>query len=173
MTFAALVLLTYVFVEISAVLYLGALVLNKTLPDTPEDYVSKAPADVMLGIIDFSTVSRPPRGLFHRVVARAVAGAARGGRPRIVVAGFAAFVAEQLDRAGQDAAAQIAIERGTRFDLLRAGYDERFARCSPGMLLTVESIRYAVRRGLRSYEFNGDAEPWTKVWTSPTPCAGV
>ena len=24
---------------------------------------------------------------------------------------------------------------------------------------------YAARRGLRSYEFNGDVEPWTKVWT--------
>lgn len=66
---------------------------------------------------------------------------------------------------GQPAAAQIAIESGNRFDLLRAGYDERFSRCSPGMLLTVESIRYAARRGLRSYEFNGDVEPWTKVWT--------
>jgi CelD/BcsL family acetyltransferase involved in cellulose biosynthesis len=66
---------------------------------------------------------------------------------------------------GQPAAAQIAIESGSRFDLLRAGYDERFARCSPGMLLTAESIRYAARRGLRSYEFNGDAEPWTKIWT--------
>ncbi|MGO4885229.1 MAG: GNAT family N-acetyltransferase [Bryobacteraceae bacterium] len=66
---------------------------------------------------------------------------------------------------GQPAAAQIAIERGGRFDLLRAGYDERFARCSPGMLLTAESIRYAARRDLRSYEFNGDAEPWTRLWT--------
>jgi CelD/BcsL family acetyltransferase involved in cellulose biosynthesis len=66
---------------------------------------------------------------------------------------------------GQPAAAQIAIESGNRFDLLRAGYDERFSRCSPGMLLTAESIRYAARRGLRAYEFNGNVEPWTKVWT--------
>jgi CelD/BcsL family acetyltransferase involved in cellulose biosynthesis len=66
---------------------------------------------------------------------------------------------------GQPAAAQIAIESGSRFDLLRAGYDEQFSRCSPGMLLTVESIRYAARRGLRAYEFNGDVEPWTKLWT--------
>ncbi len=63
------------------------------------------------------------------------------------------------------AAAQIAIESGSRFDLLRAGYDEQFSRCSPGMLLTLESIRYAAARGLRSYEFNGDVEPWTQVWT--------
>ena len=66
---------------------------------------------------------------------------------------------------GQPAAVQIAVESGSRFDLLRAGYDEQFSRCSPGMLLTVETIRYATRRGLRSYEFNGDVEPWTKVWT--------
>ena len=61
---------------------------------------------------------------------------------------------------GRPAAAQIAIESGSRFDLLRAGYDEQFSRCSPGMLLTAESIRYAARRGLRAYEFNGDVEPW-------------
>jgi CelD/BcsL family acetyltransferase involved in cellulose biosynthesis len=66
---------------------------------------------------------------------------------------------------GQPAAAQIAIESASRFDLLRAGYDERFSRCSPGMLLTAETIRYAARRGLRSYEFNGNVEPWTEVWT--------
>ncbi|MGA3040919.1 MAG: GNAT family N-acetyltransferase [Bryobacteraceae bacterium] len=66
---------------------------------------------------------------------------------------------------GQPAAAQIAIESGSRFDLLRAGYDERFSRCSPGMLLTAESIRYAAGRGLRTYEFNGSVEPWTKIWT--------
>lgn len=66
---------------------------------------------------------------------------------------------------GKAAAAQIAVETGSRFDLLRAGYDEQFARCSPGMLLTVESIRYAASRGLRSYEFNGDVEPWTLLWT--------
>jgi len=66
---------------------------------------------------------------------------------------------------GRAAAVQIAIESGSRFDLLRAGYDEQFSRCSPGMLLTAASIRYAARRGLRSYEFNGNVEPWTEVWT--------
>jgi|HubBroStandDraft_1064217.scaffolds.fasta_scaffold00358_23 CelD/BcsL family acetyltransferase involved in cellulose biosynthesis len=66
---------------------------------------------------------------------------------------------------GRPAAVQIAIESGSRFDLLRAGYDERFSRCSPGMLLTAESIRYAAHRGLRAYEFNGNVEPWTQVWT--------
>jgi CelD/BcsL family acetyltransferase involved in cellulose biosynthesis len=75
---------------------------------------------------------------------------------------------------GQPAAAQIAIESGTRFDLLRAGYDEQFSRCSPGSLLTWETIRYAARRGLRSYEFNGNVEPWTQVWTKREhPCCSL
>ena len=66
---------------------------------------------------------------------------------------------------GRAAAAQIAVDDGECFSLLRAGYDEEFSRCSPGMLLTLESIRYAARRGLRSYEFNGTVEPWTEIWT--------
>jgi CelD/BcsL family acetyltransferase involved in cellulose biosynthesis len=75
---------------------------------------------------------------------------------------------------GRVAAAQIAVDNGERFSLLRAGYDETFARCSPGMLLTLESIRYAARRGLRSYEFNGTVEPWTEVWTREEhPCCSI
>jgi CelD/BcsL family acetyltransferase involved in cellulose biosynthesis len=66
---------------------------------------------------------------------------------------------------GRAAAAQIAVDNGQQFSLLRAGYDEEFSHCSPGMLLTLESIRYAARQGLCSYEFNGEVEPWTKVWT--------
>jgi CelD/BcsL family acetyltransferase involved in cellulose biosynthesis len=66
---------------------------------------------------------------------------------------------------GQTAAAQIAVDTGSQFSLLRTGYDERFSRCSPGMLLTHEGIRYAARRGLCSYEFNGTVEPWTEMWT--------
>ncbi len=76
--------------------------------------------------------------------------------------------------AGEPAAAHIAVESGGRFDLLRAGYDQRFARCSPGMLLTCETIRYAAQRGLRSYEFNGGVEPWTQVWTRhERPCCSL
>jgi len=75
---------------------------------------------------------------------------------------------------GLAAAAQIAVDSGAQFSLLRAGYDEEFSRCSPGMLLTVESIRYAARRALRSYEFNGEVEPWTEVWTrQERPCCSI
>lgn len=72
------------------------------------------------------------------------------------------------------AATQIAVESGGRFWLLKVGYDERFARCSPGHLLMVETLRYAAQRGLRTFEFLGSAEAWTQAWTgSVRPCVSV
>ena len=50
--------------------------------------------------------------------------------------------------------------------MLKIGYDESFARCSPGSLLLVESLRDAAARGLRSVELLGRWEPWTDIWTS-------
>jgi CelD/BcsL family acetyltransferase involved in cellulose biosynthesis len=66
---------------------------------------------------------------------------------------------------GRAVAAQLAIETLDRFSLLKVGYDEEYARCSPGQLLTIETIRYAAERGLRSYDFNGKVERWTDLWT--------
>ena len=57
------------------------------------------------------------------------------------------------------------IEESRRFWLLKIGYDERFARCSPGNLLVCETLRYAARQGLESYEFLGSSDNWTRVWT--------
>jgi hypothetical protein len=75
---------------------------------------------------------------------------------------------------GHPAATQIAVESGGGFWLLKVGYDETFSRCSPGNLLMLETLRYAARRGLRSYEFLGSAEPWTKMWTDRVrPCVSV
>ncbi len=75
---------------------------------------------------------------------------------------------------GHRAATQIAVESGGGFWLLKVGYDEAFARCSPGNLLMLETLRYAARRGLRSYEFLGSAEPWTEMWTARVrPCVSV
>jgi CelD/BcsL family acetyltransferase involved in cellulose biosynthesis len=75
---------------------------------------------------------------------------------------------------GQAAAMQFAVECGGRFWLLKIGYDESFARCSPGMLLMLHTVRYAAERGLRSYEFLGTAAPWTTVWTDlERPCVAL
>ena len=75
---------------------------------------------------------------------------------------------------GRPAAAQFAIESGDRFWLLKIGYDERFAACSPGVLLIAETVRYAASRGLHSYEFLGVAAPWTRPWTRREhPCVTI
>jgi hypothetical protein len=75
---------------------------------------------------------------------------------------------------GTVAATQIAVESGGRFWLLKVGYDEEFARCSPGHLLMIETLRYAAERGLRTFEFLGSAEPWTRVWTMDVrPCVSL
>jgi CelD/BcsL family acetyltransferase involved in cellulose biosynthesis len=62
-------------------------------------------------------------------------------------------------------AMQLAIECGGGFWLLKIGYDQQYAQCSPGQLLMRETIRYAAERKLQSYEFLGTAAAWTQVWT--------
>jgi CelD/BcsL family acetyltransferase involved in cellulose biosynthesis len=74
----------------------------------------------------------------------------------------------------QAAAMEIAVESGNRFWLLRIGYDEAFATCSPGALLMLETVRYAAARGLHSYEFLGTSESWTRMWTQlERPCVSL
>lgn len=66
---------------------------------------------------------------------------------------------------GQTAAVQLGVDYRQRFWLLKMGYDQNFARCSPGELLIVESLRLAAGRGLEGFEFTGTCEPWTHKWT--------
>ncbi len=68
----------------------------------------------------------------------------------------------------QTAAVQLGVEYKNRFWLLKMGYDQSFARCSPGELLIVESLRLAAERGLEAYEFTGTPESWTHKWTDKT-----
>lgn len=76
--------------------------------------------------------------------------------------------------AGQAIAMQFAIECDNRFWLLKIGYDEKYARCSPGTLLMLYSVRYAATKGLQSYELLGSAEPWTSQWTKlERPCVAM
>jgi CelD/BcsL family acetyltransferase involved in cellulose biosynthesis len=63
------------------------------------------------------------------------------------------------------AAMQLAVECSNQFWLLKIGYDEEFAHCSPGNLLLCNSIQYAAEKGLTSYDFLGRVEPWTAIWT--------
>jgi hypothetical protein len=70
----------------------------------------------------------------------------------------------RLKIGGKAAAMQLAIETGNSYWLLKIGFDEEFARCSPGVLLLVDSIAYAAKRGLRSCEFMGVSDGWIRQW---------
>ena len=63
-------------------------------------------------------------------------------------------------------AMQIAVEYQDRFWLLKIGYNDEYAKCSPGILLLAETIRYAAERGLKSYEFLGEPALWISAWTN-------
>ena len=58
----------------------------------------------------------------------------------------------------------IGLEYANRFWVLKLGYDEKWARCSPGIQLTMETIRYAFENRLEAYEFLGSEEPWQNIW---------
>lgn len=66
---------------------------------------------------------------------------------------------------GRGAAMQLAVECDDRFWVLKIGYDDSFARCSPGTLLMAATVRDAAVKGLVSYELGGEVEPWIRVWT--------
>ncbi len=66
---------------------------------------------------------------------------------------------------GQAVAMQIAMVAGGGYWLLKVGYDDEFAACSPGILLLRDSIAQAATAGLRSFEFLGRSEPWIGAWT--------
>ncbi len=67
---------------------------------------------------------------------------------------------------GKTAAARMALEYGKRLWDLKIAYDEAYRECVPGILLTHETLRYSLERGLEAQEFLGQAEAWERHW----PC---
>lgn len=53
---------------------------------------------------------------------------------------------------------------GRRFSL-KGGFDEELSHLSPGKVLQLKSLQSAASRGLLSYEFGGETEPWKLEWT--------
>jgi CelD/BcsL family acetyltransferase involved in cellulose biosynthesis len=66
---------------------------------------------------------------------------------------------------GHAVAMQLAVECAGCFWLFKIGYDQRFARCSPGTLLMLHTVKYAAERALHAYEFLGGKDAWTQAWT--------
>jgi CelD/BcsL family acetyltransferase involved in cellulose biosynthesis len=74
---------------------------------------------------------------------------------------------------GRAVATYLTVQTGRRLWGMKMGYDEAFARCSPGALMQLHTIRYAAQQGLESFELLGD-EPWMARWTDTVrPCVGL
>lgn len=69
-----------------------------------------------------------------------------------------------LHIAGAPCAMQIAIEAARRIWVLKIGYDESYARCSPGIQLMMGVLQDTFERGLAGYELLGSDEPWIRPW---------
>jgi CelD/BcsL family acetyltransferase involved in cellulose biosynthesis len=67
---------------------------------------------------------------------------------------------------GRAVAMQMALEWLGRYWLFKIGFDEQYARCSPGTLLMLHTIGWAAQRELEAYELLGNVEPWiAQFWT--------
>jgi hypothetical protein len=58
----------------------------------------------------------------------------------------------------------IGLENDRKFWVLKIGYDETFASCSPGMLLMYQVLEKTFQQGLETFEFLGSTEDWILVW---------
>jgi CelD/BcsL family acetyltransferase involved in cellulose biosynthesis len=65
-------------------------------------------------------------------------------------------------------AVRLAVEYARRIWELKIGYDEAWAKCSPGILLTHETLRHTFEQGLEAYEFLGIDAAWEHLWTDHT-----
>ncbi len=68
-------------------------------------------------------------------------------------------------RVGEETVAfRMDLEHGRRLWELKIGYDERFSKSSPGIVLMHETLGYACDKGLEAYEFLGNFETWHTHW---------
>src|SRR5690242_3110848 len=72
------------------------------------------------------------------------------------------------------AAVQLHAESHGALNQLRIGYDDQFARVSPGQLLMLHTVDWALERGLERYEILGKEEAWNRQWKAePRPLLRV
>jgi CelD/BcsL family acetyltransferase involved in cellulose biosynthesis len=64
----------------------------------------------------------------------------------------------------RDAACRLILSYRSTWSEIKIGYDEEFARFSPGLLMMNETLREACRTGIESYAFLGLRESWQDHW---------
>jgi CelD/BcsL family acetyltransferase involved in cellulose biosynthesis len=65
---------------------------------------------------------------------------------------------------GRPVAFQYGLTHGGRYFLLKPGYDETLAECSPGQLLTEDVMADCIGRALSEFDFLGPDMPWKRDW---------
>jgi CelD/BcsL family acetyltransferase involved in cellulose biosynthesis len=50
--------------------------------------------------------------------------------------------------------------------LIKTGFDERYARLSPGLVLRADALRASIEEGSRFYDFLGGPDDWKLRWTT-------
>jgi len=65
---------------------------------------------------------------------------------------------------GKAVAVQLLVRHANRLWVLKVGYDEAYARCSPGILLMHRVIQAAFEKGYEAYELLGANETWINIW---------
>jgi hypothetical protein len=65
-------------------------------------------------------------------------------------------------------AVQLLVEHTDRWWILKIGFDERWAKFSPGMQLMFETIKEAFTRELVAIELLGTEEQWINIWPHKT-----
>ena len=117
-----------------------------------------------------------PIGRLLRIEARGWKG--RGGTSMEADPRFQRFIPELVRRFARtgacriaflrigdcDAAGRLMLEHRATWYEIKIGYDERFARYSPGLLLMHEIFGLACEQGVRRYEFLGLSESWQSFW---------
>ncbi|WP_316368683.1 GNAT family N-acetyltransferase [Candidatus Thiodiazotropha sp. CDECU1] len=65
-------------------------------------------------------------------------------------------------------AVQLMVQHSNRWWVLKIGYDERWAKYSPGIQLMFETIKEAFNRKLDAFELLGTEEQWINIWPHKT-----
>jgi CelD/BcsL family acetyltransferase involved in cellulose biosynthesis/SAM-dependent methyltransferase len=77
-----------------------------------------------------------------------------------------ALLVRRLRAGAEVAAVHVAVVDDQRCFELKIGFDDKFARQSPGVLLTLDCLQDGVRRGLRAHEFLGSAADWQEPFAT-------
>ncbi len=68
-------------------------------------------------------------------------------------------------------AVELTTLHGNRIWILKIGHNEAWWRCSPGILLMHNVIRFCFENGLEGCEFGGTDEPWLHIWANESHSA--